>query len=127
MREISEPDGETMLEIATNLHAKKDVEFAASKNLDNGQTQLTYNETINGSAGRGNLEIPKKITLTIQPFTNGPAYTIMARFRYRINSGALQMWYTLDNPHLVIEDAVKEAAEKIKTGITTGMMVMGKI
>lgn len=127
LTEIMEPNGAQMLEIAASLKAKNNVDFKSSIRLDNGETQFTYQETIAGQAGvTGQLSIPEKIKLAIKPFQFGPPYECEARFRYRISSSGLTMWYTLIRPHLIHNDAVTEVFSKISEGITTGHIIQAK-
>lgn len=122
--EITQPDAATMFEIASSLQAKRNVDFKSSVRLDNGQTQLRFEESIDGTAGlSGQLEIPNEIELLIQPFAGGPAYKITARFRYRIIRQQLEMWYTLNRPSNSIEDAINDVFELCKKEMGQGQII----
>lgn len=124
LAEIIDPNGAEMLDIATTLKAAKSVDFKQGIRLDNGQTQLRYQETIDGQAGvNGTLEIPEKIELSVRPFHGGAPYVMHARFRYRITPSGLVMWYTLIRPHLVHEDATKEVLGIISEGMAKGQIL----
>jgi uncharacterized protein YfdQ (DUF2303 family) len=126
MREIVEPNGAAMLEIASSLKAKNDVDFKSAIRLDNGQVQFNYSETVNGQAGvQGQLSIPEKIKLIMSPFLQGAAYEIEARFRYRITPNGLSMWYTLIRPHVFVEDAFKDVCAAITEKMAKGQLVHG--
>ncbi len=126
MREIVEPNGAAMLEIASSLKAKNDVDFKSAIRLDNGQVQFNYSETVNGQAGvQGQLSIPEKIKLIMSPFLQGAAYEIEARFRYRITPNGLSMWYTLIRPHVFVEDAFKDVCNAITEKMAKGQLVHG--
>ncbi|TQV85214.1 DUF2303 family protein [Exilibacterium tricleocarpae] len=126
-KQIDEPNPAEMLEIATTLKSKTDVNFKSSIRLDNGQNQIQYEETINGQAGiMGQLEIPEVFKLVIQPFLGSPAYKVEARFRYRNHGGQLKMWYTLITPHLVIEDAVNDVIASVEDGTNLGQLLRGE-
>lgn len=118
------PDAATMIEISRTLQAKKGVNFASGIRLDNGQVQFKYEETIAGTAGsKGQLSIPETFSIGIAVLEGGPKYQVHARFRYRIdNAGVLTMWFDLDRPHKIIEDAAKEVLDVIAE--TTGMAVL---
>lgn len=110
------PDSATMIEISRTLEAKKKVNFASGIRLDNGQNVLTYEEEISGTAGKGKLTIPEVFTIGIAVLEGGPKYAVNARLRYRIaDKGVLTMWFDLDRPHKVLEDAVKEVWSFIET------------
>ena len=119
MLEIVDPVAATMLEIASSLQAKSNVNFRSGLRLDNGAVNLSYQEDVQGSAGvDGNLQIPQKIVLNICLFRGDTvAYRIEANFRYRVAGGKLALWYELVRPHAALEDAVTAIAGKIKTGV----------
>lgn len=124
VREIIDPDGSTMLQIASTLKASNNVDFKSGIRLDNGQVQFNYTENIQGQAGvTGQLAVPEKLKLIMAPFMKGAAYEIEARFRYRISQGGLTMWYTLIRPHVFVDDAFADAVSKIKDGIQRGKLV----
>ncbi|HWL29593.1 MAG TPA: DUF2303 family protein [Burkholderiaceae bacterium] len=111
--DIIEPEAASLLEIVTTLQAKKKVNFVSGLRLSNGANQFTYEEQIDGSAAKGNLQIPESIFLGMPVFVNGVHYRVEAKFRYRIHDGRLSMWYELVRPHVIVEDAVSELREKI--------------
>jgi uncharacterized protein YfdQ (DUF2303 family) len=59
LADITEPAAQQLLEVATTIQAKTDINFSSAKRLDNGQVQLGYTETIDARAGAGGaLSIP---------------------------------------------------------------------
>lgn len=95
-----------LLEVATTLQAKTDINFSSAKRLQNGQAQLTYTENIDARAGAtGALEIPKEFTLGLRIFKNGEGYKIKARLKYRLHAGGVKFYYELDRPERSVEDA----------------------
>jgi uncharacterized protein YfdQ (DUF2303 family) len=127
LRQITEPEAAQMLEIACSLKASTDVDFKSSTRLADGQVQFGYVEKINGQAGAtGQLQIPEIITLNLQPFLKGAPYVVRARFRYRVSSGGLTMWYTLITPHLSFQDAIDEVATKVKENMIHGHLFQAK-
>ncbi|WP_396586435.1 YfdQ family protein [Bermanella sp. R86510] len=126
IKEIIEPAGAEMLEIATSLQAKNNVSFKSATRLDNGETQFDYREDIESSAGaNGQLNIPTEIKLALKPFQGSETYNVTARFRYRITQGQLIMWYDIVRPHAIIEDATNDAFEKVKSEMNQGVILMG--
>lgn len=113
--DIVEPSGADMLEISRSLEAKKKVNFSSSIRLANGQTELTYEEEIQGTASKGKLNIPETFSIGIAVFESGDKYRVDARLRYRIDGGSLQIWYDLIRPHKVLEDAVMNVWKAIET------------
>lgn len=113
--EIVDPPGATMLEIAKTLHAVKGVKFRKGVRLDNGQNQLLYEETVEGSAGeKGEFTIPDVFKIGLRLFEGGTGYEIEARLRYRLNGADLSLWYDLVRPHKIHEDAVLGVLEEIR-------------
>lgn len=109
------PDSATMIEISRTLEAKKKVNFASGIRLANGQTELTYEEEISGTAGKGKFTVPETFVIGIPVMEGGARYSITARLRYRIaEKGALTMWFDLERAHKVIEHAADEVWQHIK-------------
>lgn len=111
--DIVEPVGADMLEISRSLQAKKKVNFASGIRLQNGQTELTYEEEIQGTASKGKLQIPEIFSIGIAVLDGGEAYKVECRLRYRINDALLVMWYEMVRPHKIIEDAARDVFAKI--------------
>lgn len=106
MADITEPAATAMLEMATTIQAKTDINFSSAKRLQNGQVQLAYTESIDARAGaNGAMEIPKEFSLGLRIFKNGDGYKLKARLKYRLNSGNVKFWYELDRPERAVEDA----------------------
>lgn len=119
--EIVEPDGASMLEIASSIQATTSAAFKSSTRLSNGEQQFSYVEEIGGTAGRnGDMTIPTTITLGLQPFEGSPAYNVIARLRYRLDGGHLRIGYKLDRPDEVLRAAFTEivAAVEEACGLT---------
>ena len=117
LADITDPAAQQLLEVATTIQAKTDINFSSAKRLDNGQVQLGYTETIDARAGAGGaLSIPKEFQLGLRIFKNGEGYRLRARLKYRLLSGTVKFWYELDRPERAIEDAfagyVNEVREK---------------
>lgn len=118
--DLASPPAAEMLEISRSLEAKKKVNFASGVRLHNGENQLTYEESIEGTAAKGQLRVPEEFSIGIPVLENGPRYQINARLRYRIGEGGrLTMWFELIRPHVVLEDAINEVRKQIEqvTGI----------
>ena len=113
--DIVEPNGAEMLEVAKTLDARSNVRFKSAIRLDNGETQLVYEEVIDGAAGaKGQMKIPQTIKLALRVFQGEHPYAVEARFKYRIKEGALTMWYELIRPHRIVEDAFAGILARIR-------------
>lgn len=117
------PPAADMIEIARTLEAKKKVNFASGIRLSNGQNELTYEEEVSGTAGKGKFTVPEVFTIGIAVLEGGPKYAVNARLRYRIaDGGKLTIWFDLERPHKVLEDAAKEVWKSIET--ETGFTIL---
>lgn len=123
LADITEPSAQQLLEVATTLQAKTEINFSSAKRLQDGQNQITYTESINATAGAsGALTIPKEFALGLRIFKNGDGYKLRARLKYRLAGGQVRFWYELDRPERAIEDAFAGYIEKVRT--ETGYTVL---
>ncbi len=114
LREIREPAGADMLEIAQSFYATTNAEMRSARRLQDGSVRVMYNEETEASAGaRGELDIPKQFTLGVAPFLGEDAYEVVARLRYRINNGDLRLGYKLERPADVVRDALGQIAARL--------------
>lgn len=112
--DISEPTGETMLQVALTLQAKTEVAFSSHRRLDNGQVQLSYTENIDARAGAGDVVIPREFALGLRLFKGGDGYKVRARLKYRLGAGKVKFWYELDRVENAIEDAFAAYVDKAR-------------
>ena len=104
--DLAGADAQTLLNVATTIQATTGINFASARRLQDGQTQLTYNEVVDAKAGAdGALKIPQTFALGLRIFKNGDAYKLTARLKYRLHGGSVKFWYELDRPERAIEDA----------------------
>lgn len=114
--DITPPFAQQLLDVATTIQAKTDIDFKSAKRLDNGQVQIGYTEIIDAKAGAdGALTIPREFSLGLRLFKNGSGYALKARLKYRLGGGNVKFWYELDRPERAIEDAFKGYIEQVKT------------
>lgn len=114
--DIREPAAATMLEIAQTFEANTKVKFSSGANLGNGDRRLQWEETTDAKAGK--LDVPTHFTIGVAPFDFADPYEITARFRYRIESGALYITYLLNDPAAVVRDAVLDVVTNLETALT---------
>lgn len=118
--DILEPLGGSLLELVGRLTAKTTVNFVSGVRLDNGNEQLSYEESTTANAGaKGNMEVPTLWKVALPVFQNGPRYEIQVRLRYRITERKLTLWYEMLNWHLAVKAATDELLAVIEkaTGI----------
>ena len=106
---------QNLLAVATTIRATNGINFSSARRLQDGQTQLTYNEVIDAKAGTdGALKIPQTFALGLRIFKNGEGYKLTARLKYRINSGQVKFWYELERPERAVEDAFTGYVETVR-------------
>ncbi|MFN8758856.1 MAG: DUF2303 family protein [Tagaea sp.] len=113
IKDVASPVAAEALEISRSLEAKKDVTFASSIRLQNGANELTYEETIQGSAAKGKLAVPDRFVLGVPVLKGGAAYALDARLRYRIHGSRLLLWFDLVRPDKIREDALADVKRRI--------------
>lgn len=121
LADIQGDQAQNLLTVATTIQATNGINFSSARRLQDGQTQLTYNEVINAAAGAdGSLKIPQIFALGLRIFKNGEGYKLTARLKYRINSGSVKFWYELERPERAVEDAFTGYVEAVreKSGYT---------
>lgn len=123
VKDIREPAGADVLEVARQLEVKKRVEFASAMRLSDGQREFTYNETVDGSTRRGKMKVPEEFTLGIPVFIGGELYEVTARLRYRIAGGQLSLWYDLANADAVAREAFLQVVEVIDGSVETDVLM----
>jgi uncharacterized protein YfdQ (DUF2303 family) len=110
------PIGTEMLEIAQTLQGSVGAEWRSGTRLADGQVQLEYVETRSAKAGeKNNIEIPAEFTLGLSPFLGEEKFEVLARFYYRVSGSTIKMRYQLHRPHLVLQNAVDEIADRLHT------------
>lgn len=120
-----DPDSATMIEVSRSIEATKSVKFASAKHLSTGQSLLAYEETINGTANKGQLQIPEVFVIGIPVLEGGDRYKVRARLRYRIDNGALLLWFDLDRPHIELEAAINDVWKLIEA--QTGLSIFNAV
>jgi len=126
--DIAVPDGSTILQVSKSLEATKSVKFATGIRLDNGQTELSYNESIDGGARVNNerVTIPQTFVLGLVPFEGSDKFEVTARLRYRIvDGGKLEIGYDLMQPARVVETAFTDTLATIHTGLVNLTLLRG--
>lgn len=125
-QEVMDPDSSDLIAITQHFSIKQDVQYTkAIRNLD-GNVALAYAET---NEPEGEIKIPEIFTLAIAPFHGGKVYELKARFRYRLNSGQLRMWYELIEPWHVVEHAFGEVVSAFEehTSRDVSMIKLGTL
>ncbi len=126
--DVMQPAGGELLELLRDLRGRKDVAWSSGVNLDNGDVQLSYQETTTAESSRkGMVVIPREIVLALEVYRGVPHYKLPCRLRYRVNEGALSFVLVIDQLAEVEQSAFRDLLKMIKDGLPQGgLLVEGK-
>lgn len=111
------PSAAEVLEAVTNLNDVRNVTFSSKVSLANGMASFAYTEkSPSGAVSEGHVSVPAEFLIGIPVFEDGPAYTIRAKLRYRIDrsSGELRLWYELQQLQRVFAKAMESHVQKLE-------------
>lgn len=118
--DIVDPAPAKMVELSTELRAKKDVHFESKVSLHDGATTFKYSEEVKGTTANGQMEVPKEFKVGFVLFrgqTEG--YKITCKFRYRVGQdGKLVLWYSIPDLDRIRETAFADVKKQVAAGLT---------
>lgn len=102
----------TLLNAVTNLYEVRNVTYGSTVSLSNGMASFEFTEK-NGASGK--IQVPTEFVIGIPVFEDGPAYTIRAKLRYRIdrNNGSLCLWFELQLINRIFKNAIERQSKAI--------------
>jgi len=117
--DVTSPPAGALQEIVLTMKVSEAVNWKQIGVLANGQIQFTYDNLIEGVAttkAAGEVKIPDQFLLLVPVFfgLDAKAYEVKARLRYRRNGGAIKVWYELERPHKIIEQAFRDLHAQVK-------------
>lgn len=113
-----DPDGATLLEIATHFKAHKKAEYSSEVDLDTGDVQFNYTEITTQKTQRaGQIELPRELTVELSPYLGMEPVRMLARLRWNVEGGALSIGIKLQRPDLVKRDAFEGVRRTILDGV----------
>lgn len=113
-KDIITPDGSTILEIASDLKIRSNVEFSSAKRQSDGCVQFSFSENQETQTKRGDLLIPSEIELGIPVFEGQKeGYKFPAFFRYRLHERTLKFKIDIQN----IERMQRRAFEDVVASV----------
>ena len=120
---LVEPDAATMLEIAQSIKATTKAEFQSSSRLQNGERKFSFVEDTKATAGsKGDIAIPEVFKIAVPPFEGADAYSMTARFKYRLGNGALALGFKLEQPEERAKAAFADVLAAIAEGLDTPIL-----
>lgn len=127
IKDIASPPGAELLEMITRLEGTKNVKFLGGVRLENGATQLQYEEEVTGTVGKHKMTVPGSFVLGIPPFEHGQPYRIEALLRWRIKDAAVQFFYKIPRPADYVDAAFRELVTlaQAETGVPVLLGAVG--
>ena len=122
LADIVDPPGAAMLEIATHLQATRNVAFRRAVALGSGQVQFENVENLDAKVGPGQIEVPQTPTLSLAPLFGSPAFAVPARFRWRLEDGALRLGVKLQRIEDLMREVLDDVVKKIEVGTNVSVL-----
>lgn len=109
------PTGADVLDFALNLEYTEKTTFKQGYREQDGRINFTFQSEDTGKTEQ-NLKMYEKFGIAFTPFLNGDSFFVEAALKFRIdkNSGALLLWYELQQVHKVMELAARAIANQLK-------------
>lgn len=113
-----DPDGATLLEIATHFKAHKKAEYSSEVDLDTGDVQFNYTEITQKTQRAGQIELPRELTVELSPYLGMAPVHMLARLRWNIEGGQLAIGIKLQRPDLMKREAFEGVRRTLLDGVT---------
>lgn len=120
------PTSLQMLTMATEFAANEERVLKSSVKLQSGGVRLTYI----ADPDKGTTEDMKmfdRFAIGIPVFHGGEPFGIIARLKYRLNSGKVSFFYELARPDRSHADAATDLIKLVRDGLGTVPLLMGNV
>ncbi len=117
--DITSPTAATMKEIASDLHETSSMTFGATAKAANGASKLTFTDEKTTTFGKAAATVPEAFQIAIPVYQGGAIIDLVARLRWRVNSGKAMFWYDLLRSDAVERAAFDATRLAIELAITT--------
>lgn len=117
LSEIVAPPAADLMQLALELQVHKAAEFRSSIVLQNGQTQLRYEENLSGSTRNGELKVPKSFRFAVPIFEGEKPTEVEALFRYRLQEAKLSVAFVIVEREKLVANAAAAVAAEIRKGL----------
>lgn len=112
LADIHRPDGSEILSMVTKFRETRNHVFSSEVSVQSGE--FVFEATDTRQSARSSTKLPEELILGLPVFENGKAYEVKARLRYRIQEGALSLWYELAHPDRMVDDAFTNVVVEVK-------------
>ena len=109
------PTAAEVLDFALNLEYTEKTTFKQGYREQDGRINFTFQSEDSGQTEK-NLKMFERFGIEFTPHQGGASYFVEALLKFRIdkNSGALVLWYELQQIDAVIEQAAKDISETVQ-------------
>ncbi|ADZ01714.1 TPA: YfdQ family protein [Neisseria meningitidis] len=109
------PTAAEVLDFALNLEYTEKTTFKQGYREQDGRINFTFQSEDSGQTEK-NLKMFERFGIEFTPHQGGASYFVEALLKFRIdkNSGALVLWYELQQIDAVIEQAAKDISEAVQ-------------
>lgn len=102
-----------LVTLSKGLRVNENASFTSALDISSGQGEVFARVEHTDTAGVP-LQIPTSFQIAIPVFRNDGYYVVVARLRYKVNGGAMQLWYDLWGVDKVFDHAFKMAVDKVQ-------------
>lgn len=118
------PDPASLMEVAANFQAVRNVDFKTAINLSTGERQFKYEEK---DSPAGAITCPKVIRLQTPVFYGTPPVDWAARFSYDISDGKLQFTVKIHRLHELLDREFEALVASLQAMLTATPIHRGKV
>lgn len=123
---IAEPDSATVLEVASTLDVKQNVDFGSKVRLQSGDVEFRYEQTSEATAGRGTrIAVPSQIVFSAPVWLGTEPVRIGARLRFSAGPDGCLMGYRLIRLDDVTDTALSQVVSTIDDAALSAPVLYG--
>lgn len=125
--DINSPDSATLMELILNFENRSEVRFQSKVNRTTGARILQFSETVeSGREETGSIKVPDSLEMYIPVLEGLGTDKVTARMEYRTSNSKLTVAFVVQQPHLLIRNAVtriqQDISEELECEILSGKL-----